>query len=158
MCGYVKAIFPTLPVGVVHEHNMFEPEKSYRVCGFIVSQYSHRFGDITKFRDDALALGRRDGIAIAFSMNIMNGGIQAARDGRWACDPERTGGRGTYEPNCRMTAQQVREWGIILGKAGCALMMWRYDDAFMAKSENQGAFAEIARQLATLPRRPCTRT
>jgi hypothetical protein len=156
MCRYVKNIFPTLPVGVVHEHDMFEPSNSYRDCQFIVSQYSHRFGDVRKFRDDALALGRRDGIAIAFSMNIMNGGVQAARDGRWACDPARTGGRGTYEPNCRMTAEQVREWGIVLGEAGCALMMWRYDDSFMAKPDNNQAFADIANRLATHPRRPCT--
>lgn len=61
MCGYVKANFPTMPVGVVHQHMAFEPDKSYRVCGFIVSQYSHRYGDVTKFRDDALAMGRRDG-------------------------------------------------------------------------------------------------
>jgi hypothetical protein len=155
MCRYVKAIFPTLPVGVVHEHNMFEPEKSYSVCEFIVSQYAHRHGDVRKFRDDALALGRRDGIAIAFSMNIMNGGIQAARDGRWACDPNLTAGRGTYDPNCRMTPQQVRDWGIILGEAGCALMMWRYDDTFMAKAENQAAFGDVAKRLATVPRRAC---
>ena len=120
-----------------------------------MSQYAHRHGDVRKFRDDALALGRRDGIAIAFSMNIMNGGIQAARDGRWACDPNLTAGRGTYEPNCRMTPQQVRDWGIILGEAGCALMMWRYDDTFMAKAENQAAFGEVAKRLATVPRRAC---
>ena len=158
MCGYVKAIFPTLPVGVVHQHSAFEPDKSYRVCEFIVSQYSHRYGDVTRFRDDALAMGRRDGIAIAFSLNIVNGGIQAPRDGQWNCSLTATGGRGTYDPNCRMTATQVREYGLLLGPAGCAMMMWRYDDAFMANPANQQAFGEIARRLATQTGRPCTRT
>ncbi len=157
MCAYVKAIFPTLPVGVVHQHNMFEPDKSYQVCDFIVSQYSHRYGDVTKFRDDALAMGYRDGIAIAFSMNIINGGIQAPRDGLWNCPLTTTGGRGTYDPNCRMTAAQVRDYGLLLGPAGCAMMMWRYDDAFMANTDNQQAFGEVARRLATQGRRPCTR-
>jgi hypothetical protein len=158
MCGYVKTIFPTLPVGVVHQHHVFEPNKSYRVCEFIVSQYAHRYGSVTAFRDSALALGRRDGIAIAFSMNILNGGIQAPRDGLWNCPLTTTGGRGTYEPNCRMTAAQIREYGLVLGPAGCAMMMWRYDDAFMANSANQLAFADIAKHLATQPGRPCRRT
>jgi hypothetical protein len=158
MCGYVKAIFPTLPVGVVHQHDAFEPDKSYRVCEFIVSQYAQRYGSVTAFRDAALALGRRDGIAIAFSLNILNGGIQAARDGQWNCSLATTGGRGTYDPNCRMTAAQVREYGLVLGPAGCALMMWRYDDAFMANAANQQAFGEIARQLAAQAGRPCRRT
>ena len=158
MCGYVKAMFPTMPVGVVHQHNVFEPEKSYRTCEFIVDQYSHRYGSVTAFRDAALAMSRRDGIAIAFSLNIVNGGIQSARDGQWNCSLATTGGRGTYDPNCRMTAAQVREYGLVLGPAGCAMMMWRYDDAFMAKTDNQQAFAEIAGRLATQQGRPCTRS
>jgi hypothetical protein len=159
MCGYVKAMFPTLPAGVVHPHDVFEPTKSYRVCDFIVSQYSHRktLGDIQRFRDEALALGRRDGHAIAFSLNILDGGIQAARDGLWNCSATLTGGRGTYDPNCRMTAQQVREWGKVLGAAGCALTMWRYDANFMAKTENQEAFRAVAGYLATQPARSCRR-
>lgn len=157
MCGYVKSMFPTLPVGVVHGHDAFETAKSYTVCEFIVDQYAHRKGSVTAFRDAALAMGRRDGIAIAFSMNILNGGIQAARDGLWNCSLTTTGGRGTYDPNCRMTPAQVREWGTVLGSAGCAMMMWRYDDVFMAKLENQQAFKDIAARLATLPTKSCRR-
>jgi hypothetical protein len=156
LCAYVKGMFPTLPVGVVHQHHIFEPTKSYRTCEFIVSQYTSRFGSVTAFRDSALAYGRRDGIAIAFSMNIINGGIQSPRDGSWNCPLTTTGGRGTYDPNCRMTAQQVRDWGLLLGPAGCALVLWRYDDAFMARSDNQQAFRDIAARLATLPARSCS--
>ncbi len=160
MCSYVKAMFPTLPAGVVHPHDVFEPEKSYRVCDFIVSQYSHRktMGDIQQFRDEALAMGRRDGHAIAFSLNIMDGGIQAARDGLWNCPTTTTGDRGTYEPNCRMTATQVREWGKVLGAAGCGLTMWRYDSNFMTKTENQEAFRAVASYRATMPAKSCRRT
>jgi hypothetical protein len=157
MCGYVKAIFPTLPVGVVHQHHVFEPTKSYKVCEFIVDQYSLKYGDVYAFRDAGLALAKRDGIAIAFSLNILNGGIQAARDGQWNCPLTTTAGRGTFDPNCRMTPAQVREFGLTLGTAGCAMMMWRYDDAFMANSENQRAFADIASRLATQPARACRR-
>ncbi len=159
MCGYVKAMFPTLPAGVVHPHDVLEPTRSYQNCDFIVAQYSHRKtkGDIEKFRDEALAMGRQNGIAIAFSLNILDGGVQSERNAGWNCGPD-TGGRGTYDPNCRMTPQQVREWGILLGSAGCALTMWRYDASFMGKPENQAAFRDVRTKLSTLPGKACRRS
>jgi hypothetical protein len=157
LCAYVKGLFPTLPVGVVHPHRAFEPDKSYRVCEFLVDQYSWRQGDVTRFRDEGLELARRDGMAIAFSMNVLNGGIQAKRDGSWICPAGTTEGRGTHNPNCRMTAAQVREWGALLGSAGCAFVLWRYDDAYMSDPENQRAFADIATLLSLRPATPCRR-
>jgi len=155
LCAYVKNMFPTMLVGVVHNHQAFEPTKSYQVCEFLVDQYSWRKGDVNDFIQGGLDLGRRDGLGIIFSMNILNGGIQAARDGLWNCPLTTTGGRGTFDPNCRMTAQQVRDWGITLGSAGCALMMWKYDDAFMANPENAQAFRDVAATLASLPAKSC---
>jgi hypothetical protein len=157
MCAYVKQLFPTLPVGVVHDHEVFQPNRSYHVCDFLVDQYAARKGDVTEFRDAGLALARRVGMAIVFSLNIISGGIQAPRDGSWNCSPTLTGGRGSDPPNCRMTAQQVRDWGILLGTAGCALTMWRYDEKFMEDPENVRAFRDVAARLATLPARPCRR-
>jgi hypothetical protein len=158
MCGYVKAMFPTLPVGVVHDYRAFEPDQPYRTCEFIVSQYrwGKTQGDVVRYRDEALALGRRDGIAIAFSLNILDGGIPNTRRGEPCPIPE-TGGDGTSGKACRMTADQVREWGTVLGSAGCALTMWRYDPSFMAKPENQQAFKDVAAALAKAPATPCRR-
>ena len=157
LCGYVKNIFPTMPVGVVHTHDAFEPTKSYRTCEFVVSQYEVRMGSVTAFRDAGLAMARRDGHAIAFSFNILNGGIQAARDGLWNCPLTTTGGRGTYNPNCRMTAEQVRNVGLVLGPAGCSLLMWRYDSSFMANAANIEAFEDVAARLASTPVSSCRR-
>jgi hypothetical protein len=154
MCGYAKAMFPTLPVGVAHRHDAFEPAKSYRVCEFIISPYSSRHGSVTAFRDEGLALARRDGHAIMFSMNILNGGTQD-RDGTWDCIG--TGGKGTYSPNCRMTPQQIRDNGLVLGPAGCGLAMWRYDAGFIGNPENLRSFKEVAARLATLQAKPCRR-
>ena len=154
LCSYIKQIFPTLPVGVFHQHNTFEPDKSYQVCEFIVDQYNHRRGDVRTFRDDGLALARRDGHAIMFSLNILNGGVQD-KDGTWDCVG--TGGKGTYAPNCRMTPEQVREYGLTLGPVGCGLFMWRYDDAFIRDPANQPAFKDIAAKMASMPAKPCTR-
>ena len=155
LCGYVKQIFPTLPAGVQHRWDVFEPTKSYRVCDFLSSQYTERAGSVTTFRDGGLALAARDHHAILFSLNILNGGTQD-RDGTWDCTG--TGGLGTYSPNCRMTASQVRDYGLVLGPAGCAMAMWQYDLGFMSDAGNQQAFKDIGARLATLPRKPCTRT
>jgi len=154
MCGYAKSLFPTLPVGVAHRHDAFEPEKSYQVCEFFISQYSSRHGSVTAFRDEALALARRDGHTVVFGINILNGGTQD-RDGIWDCAG--TGGKGTYAPNCRMTPQQIREYGTALGPAGCGLTMWRYDGSFMTNPENRRAFYDVAGRLATVLRKECRR-
>jgi hypothetical protein len=154
MCGYVKSIFPTLPTGVAHRHDVFEPTKSYRVCDFIIAQYSSRLGSVTQFRDAGLALARRDGHSIIFGMNILNGGTQD-RDGVWNCAG--TGGIGTYSPNCRMTPDQIREVGLTLGPAGCGLTMWRYDRSFISNVENQRAFADVGSRLSSLQGKACRR-
>lgn len=157
LCGYVKSIFPTLPAGVVHPHGAFEPSKAYRVCDFLVDQYSARQGSVTKFRDDGLALVRRDRMAIIFSLNILNGGEQAPRRGQWDCPAGLTGGRGLRSPNCRMTPDQVRDWGILLGTAGCAMVLWRYENDFMADPASVQAFRDVAGHLSGLPSKSCRR-
>ena len=157
LCGYVKAMFPTMAVGVAHNHDAFEPDKSYYTCEFLITQYHTRKGDITKWRDGGLALAKRDGHGIAFSLNTLSGGFQAPRDGNWYCDPLTTGGRGTYDPNCRMTAQQIRDFARVLGPYGCALMMWRYDSTMMADPEYQRAFKDVATMMAAAPSKSCRR-
>jgi hypothetical protein len=153
MCGYVKSIFPTLPVGVVHGHDLFEPEKSYRVCDFIMAQYrwGRTRGDIKAFRDAGLALARRDGHAILFSLNILHGGLPGADCPKYGADSP----SGTL---CPMSPDQVREWGIVLGSAGCALNMWRYEREYFNRPDIQGAVRDIAKSLALLPRKPCLRS
>lgn len=152
LCGYVKAVFPTLPVGVGHDHNAFEPSNSYAVCEFLMPQYAARKGSVTVWRDGALAMAQRDGLAIVFSMNLLNGGVQD-KTGAWDCPG--TGGLGDRSPNCRMTATQVRDFGLALGTAGCAMLTWKYDSEFVARPDNQEAFSTIAAALAALPRPRC---
>jgi hypothetical protein len=155
LCSYVKNIFPTLPVGVGHDHNAFEPGNSYQVCEFFVPQYAARKGNILAWRDAGLALAARDGMAVAFSLNLLDGG-QQDKTGAWDCPG--TGGVGTHSPNCRVTPAQLKDWGKVLGRAGCVLMSWRYDAAFVAKPENQAALSDVAITLSSLPRVPCRGT
>ncbi len=56
-----------------------------------------------------------------------------------------------------MTAEQVRDWGLVLGPAGCGLTMWRYDPDFMASPENVQAFKDVVTALAKAPAKPCRR-
>jgi hypothetical protein len=152
MCADVKAVFPTLPVGVTHDQDAFEPTKSYRVCDYILSQYRYNKGDVTQFRDAGLALARRDGHSIAFSINLLDGGYKIP-----GCPVPETGGPGTYGGNCRMTAAQVREYARVLGPAGCAMFMWRYESSFMANPDNIQAFRDVAAALASAQRKSCRR-
>jgi hypothetical protein len=156
LCQYVKQMFPTLPVGVFHQHNTFEPDKSYKSCEFIIDQYDHRRGDVTAFRDDGLALARRDGMSIMFSLNILDGGVQD-KDGNYDCSGPGQGGKGTFAPNCRMTPDEIREWGQKLGPVGCGLFLWRYDSGFIAQPANQQAFKELGAMMASAPRKSCGR-
>jgi hypothetical protein len=153
MAAYAKAMFPTLAMGVSQKHNSFEPTKSYSVIDFINDQYELREGDVTKFRDDGLALARRDGHAVIFSINLLDGGTIVP-----GCPIPETGGTGTYSNRCRVTPAQLEAWATVLGPAGCALTMWRYDTAFMSVVENQRAFQKIAALLAPLPRKACRRS
>jgi hypothetical protein len=57
-----------------------------------------------------------------------------------------------------MTPEQLRDWGKVIGPAGCAMLSWRYDGAFMGKPENQAALSDVAITLSTLPRTPCRGT
>ncbi|MGH7515122.1 MAG: hypothetical protein ACREOQ_19630, partial [Gemmatimonadales bacterium] len=143
LCSYVKQMFPTLAAGVAHQHNVFEPDRSYAVCDFTIDQYDARRGDVRTFLNDGLAMAQRDHMSIMFGINVLDGGVQD-RDGNYSCDGPGQGGKGTFAPNCRMTPEQVRDWGLLLGKAGCGLYMWRADEAFMASSGNQLSLRDLA--------------
>jgi hypothetical protein len=56
-----------------------------------------------------------------------------------------------------MTSDQVRTYGRTIGPFGCALLMWRYDAAFMSKAANQSAFKDVASLLNSKPRPSCRR-
>jgi hypothetical protein len=154
LCGYVKQLFPTLPAGVGHDHAAFQPNSSYQVCDFFMPQYAARKGGVVAWRDAALAMANRDNLAVLFSMNLLNGGVQD-KNGAWDCPG--TGGRGDRSPNCRMTPAQVRDFGKTLGQAGCAMLSWKFNRDFVAKVENQEAFSDIAVTLSRLPRTRCSR-
>lgn len=162
MAAYAKRYFPTLPVGPSHGPNgyyLWRPTERYRVVDYVLNQYNYwvTSGNAAAWRDKVLAQARLDGVAVAFSLNILDGGQNAPRDGTWSCPAGTSAGRGLYEPACRMTATQIRDWGKALGPAGCAMLMWRYDSVAMTRADNVAAMRDVAAALGTAARRSCTR-
>lgn len=162
MAAYVKNIFPSLSVGVNHgppAYSRWRTSEHYHVVDYVLYQYAHfvTLGDVGKWRDAVLAQARSEGATPALSLNILNGGAQD-RDGTWDCTGDGQAGRGTREPNCRMTPTQLRSWGAALAPYGCFLTMWRYDGAYMSEPANKEAFTEIASAVASQPARTCKRT
>jgi hypothetical protein len=163
MAAYARRYFPTLPMGPSHGPNgyyQWRPAERYRIVDYVRNQYNWWVtkGDAAAWRDRVLAQAKLDRVTVAFSLNILDGGQTAARDGTWSCPAGTSAGRGTYEPACRMTAAQIRDWGEALGPAGCALLMWRYDSVAMGRADNQQAMRDVAATLAEAPRRACVRT
>ena len=127
MCGYVKGMFPSLPVGVVHDHEVFQPRQSYHVCEFLLDQYAARKGTVAEFRDAGLAMGRRGRHVDIFSLNMIDGGTQASGTAAWDCPFRRDRGPGHLRAQLPDDRPADPRLGIVLGSAGCALTMWRYD-------------------------------
>jgi hypothetical protein len=152
MAAHVKSIFPTLPVGVSIRWD-WRPSERYRKLDFIVTQYVTRFGSATTWKNQALAAARKNGIALVFSFNPLNGGTKIR-----GCPLGRTGGHGTYGGNCRMTPAQIRTTGYALAGSTCAVLMWRYDGSFMLKAANASAFKAVTARLSNTPRGRCRRS
>ena len=168
MATYVKAIFPTLVVAVNHgadAYYLWRPTERYQVVDYAMNNYVWRVnsGDAAAYRDKVLAQARLDGVAVGFSLNVLDGGIKIAgcTSGAACCPIPETGGIGTFAgaggQNCRMTAAQVRSWGQTLGTAGCMMFMWRYDGAFVSDPDNIQAFQDVSARLATTPGKSCRR-
>jgi hypothetical protein len=149
LCRRVKQIFPTLPVGVVHDYRKFYPDQNYRTCDFIVSQYRLAKENVSDFRNGAMAFAKRSGITVAFSLNILHGGTPSTSCAKYGDD--------TSGNLCPMTPEQIRSFGITLGSAGCALNMWRYEPAYFNQPQVQAAVRAVSDSLARVAHRGCTR-
>jgi hypothetical protein len=155
MALYVKNMFPTLPVGVALRHDWRTYEK-FRVMDAYLTLYRWNKGPILSFRDAVLYQARSQNMKVMFALNILDGGV--LKYSSWYCPQPLTGGKGTYYPTCRMSPTNVLSWGKTLGPAGCGLLLWRYNDAFMSKSANITAFKSLASFMINTPGKTCRRT
>ena len=165
MAAYAKVYFPTLPMGVNHttRYASWRTTERYHVLDYIWAPPLYwntlaKGSTIAAWRDAVVAQATLDGVTVAWGLNPLDGGMQAARDGLWSCSLTTTEGRGTYAPNCRMTADQVRDWGRTLAQApGCFLIMWAYDATYVGRADNQQAFKDLASTLGAKASKSCRR-
>ncbi|HET8833601.1 MAG TPA: hypothetical protein VFN08_02650 [Gemmatimonadales bacterium] len=160
MAVYAKNIFPSLPMGINHggPGYTWRASEHYRKLDYVLYQYQYPTtdGNISAWRSAVLSRARADGVTPAFSVNLLNGG-RPDNSGSWDCSGSGQAGRGTRTRKCRMTSSQLKDWGSEVGPAGCFMLMWRYDDAYMQKSANVDAFRSVASLLANKSRRSCRR-
>ena len=162
LCAEGKALFPTLPAGITHQHQLFDVSHQYKVCEFLIDQYQYSFGDIVAWRTAGLAMAQREGIALLFGANWLGGGIKdadAKKDATtgvwtgWDCRNE-GGYLGQYAPLCQMTPAQLTESARTLGPYGCGFRGWRWDDVDL--KDYQPTLRDVSAYLASQPGRPCS--
>jgi hypothetical protein len=161
MAVYVKAIFPTLPVGINYGPPGYKwrSTERYTKLDYVVFQYAHWVtnGNVITWKDAVLAQAKLDGVRPAFSLNVLNGGKQDRGDGYYDCIGPDMGGLGTRYPNCTMTPTQIRSWGKTLAPLGCAMLFWQFNKTYFTNSNNLSALTDVATLAKSQPRPTCKR-
>lgn len=156
LCTKSKQLWPHVPAGVSHPWHNFEATKDYAVCEFTINQYSMRYGSLDKWIEGAQLVAQRQGTAIAYSLNVINGGARDT-DSDWDCRHQ-GGIKGQSAPNCSMTAQQVESFSYrMLREKPCFLMYWRYDEKrpSFQRDDFKKALKNVADSAAKTPRTSC---
>ncbi len=162
MARYSKTLFPTLPTGINVGPPGYQWRATERFTALDFVEYHYRTqnpaGTVDQWRAAVLAQAAKDGVTPALALNVLDGGTQD-KDGTWDCGG--TGGLGTYSPNCRMLASQIKASGLALvAWTGCELVMWWFQPTYATwfqQADNQASFKAIADSAARVPRKACSR-
>lgn len=139
LCGYVKGIFPTLPVGVTHDVAKFDPSHNYATCDFVVSQYRASKGTPQAFAKEAHDFGVRSHVAIVLSMNYLDGGKKVANCPSYGSTANEAG------VTCPMTQAEIVSVGKVFLDAGvCAISGWRFDDQYHDRADVKAGIGTLA--------------
>lgn len=133
MARHSRSIFPTLPTAAVVTY-YWRPTERYRNLDVIISQTWKPKKTAATFAREAVAAAKLNGTAIAFSLNLRAGP---------------SGGT--------MTPTQIRDWAKTLGRASCAMFMWRYSSSLFSQTAYKSAFRDVAYTLAREPAPRCRR-
>ncbi len=144
MAAYCKSLFPFMPCGVAADHR-WRPAERYQLLDFMMTQTWMERISAEEFRDSAVAVARRNGVALVLAINLF-GERQTP-----GCEPRRN--------QCLMRPADVREWGraFVSEPYACAVIMWHYDANMWSRPEYQEQFtdvANVARQRVAKPCRP----
>jgi hypothetical protein len=145
MAAYCKQILPFMPCGVAVNYR-WRPSERYTLVDFIIAQTWMETQSPAGFRDSAVAMARRNGVALVLSLNLF-GAAQSP-----GCEPKGS--------QCLMRPAEVREWGraFVSEPYACALMMWHYEPRMWARPEYQAQFQDLSsiagQRMAKSCRRP----
>jgi hypothetical protein len=145
MAAYCKALFPFLPCGVAVNYR-WRPAERYNLVDFIIAQTWMETRSAAAFRDSAVAMARRNGVALVLSMNLFGAAPSPG------CEPKGS--------QCLMRPAEVREWGrtFMSEPYACAVLMWHYDAAMWGRAEYQAQFQDLAGVAGQRVAKSCRRT
>lgn len=145
MAAYCKATFPFMPCGVTVDYR-WRPDERYHLVDFIISQTWKEKQTPSAFRDSAVAMARRNGVALVLSINL------------FAAAPTR--GCELYHDRCLMRPAEVHDWGhaFLSEPYACAVMMWHYDPDMWERPEYQAQFQDLASLARQRAEKGCRRT
>jgi hypothetical protein len=88
------------------------------------SQYTARFGDVTRYRDAEANAARRANLKVAWGLNVLDGGNGSS------------GWRGTKPRVYNMSAAELLKYGksLLAASGGCAFLMWRFDNTYLKRN------------------------
>ena len=131
MAAYCKSILPFMPCGVAVNYR-WRPTERYDLVDFVMTQTWMETQSPAAFLDSAVAMAKRDGVALVLSLNLFGAAPSPG------CEP-----RGSQ---CLMRPAEVREWGraFVSEPYACAVIMWRYDATMWGRPEYQAQFQDVS--------------
>jgi hypothetical protein len=144
MAAYCKSLFPFLACGVGADYR-WRPAERYNLVDFVIAQTWRETQSPSAFRDSAVAMAKRNGVALVLSLNLF-GAIQTP-----GCEPKQS--------ECLLRPAEIREWGrTLLGEPyACAVTMWHYEPKMWARAEYQAQFQDLASLARQRIARSCRR-
>lgn len=144
MAAYCKSILPFMPCGVTVDYR-WRPTERYNLVDFIIAQTWKETQSPSAFRDSAVAMAKRNGVALVLSLNLFG----AAR----------TPGCEAQGNQCLMRPAEVREWGraFVAEPYACAVTMWQYEAPMWGRPEYQAQFQDLSSVARQRVARSCRR-
>lgn len=144
MARYSKQVWPTMETMIRAWPDYLKGGK-YPDLDAVRVQYHVRFGDLNQFITKNAQAVSDLGLALVGGLNVTKGG------GTQSGLPPYEVGR--YP----MNATQVRTFGsrFLSEPSVCAFVMWDYRSDYFERPDIMAAMADLSRQAAKLPNRPC---
>ena len=98
------------------------------------SVYWSNQGNVSTWATNQVAAAKKKGLGLIMSLNVTNGGNGSS------------GIHGTRSDKWSMSASEIRTYGTTLLNQtyACGLMMWRYSDAYYARSDIKSAMTDLS--------------